>query len=700
MLPRHLSTLFAMLIFTCSLPAFAAETVLLDEIVVRATEVTTNEEVLTIREVRESPARDIGEAAGNIPGLTSLRKGAIANDIVLRGLQGDDINVLMDGVRIQGGCPSRMDPPAFHFDFAEVESIEVVKGPYDLTQAGSMGGLVNVVSKSADPGPGFSASFTVGSYEELSTSVTASMATEKADVLGGYAYKTSKPPKDGNGDRITEIYPATSRNRYREKDVDSDAYRINTYWMKAGLQLNNKTRTELNLAHQDAEHVLYPALYMDAEYDRTDRLNWTTTVDQPSGFLDEIKLQAYWTGVDHLMHDEFRESSRPNMMITRDYMMETDADTTTYGASLSGALAAGPGELRGGIDSFHKNWDAVNRSAMYMGYAPQPMIPDVDQDQIGLFAEYNWPATDTIKITTGLRLDYADTSANSLDSSRLDSLYQPYQTSNLSRDNDFFEPTANLQLNWQPEQSLELFAGLASASRMPDAQELYIGLQRIPTMMMPSATNWIGNPDLDPSRNNQVEVGIKFTGDTFFLSGSTYYSRVDDYINLVKVPDPDGPGMGTLPEAKTYRNVDAELYGGELSGQISLPLDMYLTGNLAYTHGENRDTNEPLAEIPPLAGSVALRYDIDTWFIEVQEQFADQQDRVDDTLNEEETSGWNITNIKAGMNLDQLSIYAGVNNLFDKYYFSHLSYQRDPFRTGAKVPETGSFAYLTVMYKY
>jgi iron complex outermembrane receptor protein len=95
---------------------------------------------------------------------------------------------------------------------------------------------------------------------------------------------------------------------------------------------------------------------------------------------------------------------------------------------------------------------------------------------------------------------------------------------------------------------------------------------------------------------------------------------------------------------------------------------MYLTGNLSYTHGENRDTHEPLAEIPPLAGSVALRYDIDTWFVEVQEQFADQQDRVDDTLNEEETSGWNITNIKAGLNLDQWAVYAGINNLFDKYY--------------------------------
>ena len=677
-----------------SAPVFAADTVLLDEIVVKGQEITSTEEILTIREVRESTARDIAEAVSHIPGITSRRKGSIANDIVLRGLQRDNINVLMDGVRVQGGCPSRMDPPSFHFDFAEVESIEVVKGPYDVRFAGSMGGLVNAISKRPEQGTEINATATYGSYELFHASLTGSIATETYDALAGYAYKYSLPPKSGDGKRITDIYPETSRNRYRPEAIDSKAYDIDTVWAKTGYQVTEKTRTELSAAYQDADHVLYPALFMDAEHDRTGRVNWTTSVDHPFAGMDEMNLQVYWTEVDHLMHDEFRESSRPNMMVTRDYMMETDADTTMFGVNLDGTMPLGSGELLAGLDGFYRNWDAVNRSAMFQAYAPQPMIPDVDHNQLGAFAEYKHPLSNVVTIKGGVRLDYADSEANRLTQERLDALYQPYNPgTTLDSDNDFFEPTANLQLLWQASEGVEVFAGVASASRMPDPQELYIGLQRM-------SPNWVGNPDLDPVRNNQADLGVKFSDDTFFLNGSIFFSRIDDFINLVQLSDPDGPGMGTVPPARSYRNVDAEIWGGELSGQISLPWDLYLSGTLAYTEGENRDTNTPLAEMPPLSGSVAVRYDVDTWFVEVKEVFADRQDRVDDSLNEEETSGWGITNVKAGVNLDNWSVFAGVDNLFDKYYFNHLSFQRDPFRTGARVPETGTFAYATVMYRF
>jgi iron complex outermembrane receptor protein len=235
---------------------------------------------------------------------------------------------------------------------------------------------------------------------------------------------------------------------------------------------------------------------------------------------------------------------------------------------------------------------------------------------------------------------------------------------------------------------------------MPDPEELYIGLQRIPTMMTPTLTNWVGNPSLDPVRNNQVDLGLKYSTDRFFINSSVFYSDLRDYITLVAIPDPDGPGMGNLPAARGYDNVKARIWGGEISGQVSLPFDLYLLANLAYTEGKNRDSGEPLAEMPPLSGSLGLRYDIDTFFVEVTERFADKQDRVDDQLDETETSGWGVTDIKTGLNADRWSVYAGVNNLFDKFYHSHLSYQRDPFRSGVKVPEVGAFAYVTVAYRY
>lgn len=670
---------------------WAESPTLLDEITVRGAQQSARQENLTIREVRESPARDLGEALQAVPGLSSVRKGAIANDIVLRGLQRDNINVFIDGVSLHGGCPSRMDPPSFHFDFAEVESVEVIKGPYDLANPGSLGGMVNAISKTPTKGPGFSANLGYGSYNEIDASLVGSYGGKTLDGLLGYAYKTSDVPESGDGKRLTEIYPATSKNRYRPEAIDSEAYEINTIWTRGGYKLN-KGRSEISYAYQDADHVLYPYLLMDADYDRTHRVNWTTRLKKLTDRLAALNFQVWVNTVDHLMDDTLRESSRPSMMITRPYMMQTDAETTTFGAKLTMDFKTGPGVLTAGLDAYRRNWDAVNESAMWMNYAPQAMIPDVDIDNLGAFAEYSLPLSAPLALKGGVRLDYTGVEANALTAARLASLYQPYYGPGAAADTDFTEPSANLQLTWQATEQLEIFTGIASASRPPDQQELYIGLQRM------AGKNWLGNPTLAASRNNQVDLGAKWSGETLFASASLFYSEISDYIYVVDQADPDG--AGPLIRARTYQNVDAVFWGGEFSSQLALPFDLFAQGAFSYVEAENDETGNPIAEIPPLTGRASLRYDNGTWFVEVAERFADRQDRVDPVLQEVETSGWAVTDLKAGVNWDQWSLTGGVNNLFDRYYFSHLSYQRDPFASGVKVPETGLFAYATLAYQY
>ena len=106
-----------------------AQEVLLKEIEVKAKR-EAFEDSLEVREVRESSAKDVGEALTKLSGVSKFRKGGIANEIVLRGFRRDNINVLIDDVRLHGACPNRMDPPEFHVDFSEVEKIEVIKGPF------------------------------------------------------------------------------------------------------------------------------------------------------------------------------------------------------------------------------------------------------------------------------------------------------------------------------------------------------------------------------------------------------------------------------------------------------------------------------------------------------------------------------------------------------------------------------------------
>jgi iron complex outermembrane receptor protein len=46
-------------------------------------------------------------------------------------------------------------------------------------------------------------------------------------------------------------------------------------------------------------------------------------------------------------------------------------------------------------------------------------------------------------------------------------------------------------------------------------------------------------------------------------------------------------------------------------------------------------------------------------------------------------------NVKLGASYSKLSASFVVDNLLDHYYYEHLSYFRDPFASGVKIPEPG-----------
>ena len=655
--------LVAVILFIFSISgAYAyADSIMLDEIVVKGKKESPLQESLTIREVRESPAKDIGEALQQVPGISIVRKGAIANDVVLRGQQKDNINLFLDGVRIHNACPSRMDPPAFHFDFAQVEKIEILKGPFDITNPGGIAGVINAVSKKPGKGFGSDLNLTYGSYNAVNASATASYGADRYSGLVGYAYKYSEPPKSGDGKRITEIYPSNSPNRYKADAIDSRAYDINTGWTTLGFNPTGSSKMDLSYSYQEANHVLYPYLLMDAQYDRTNQLNWNYRIEKVSPLVREIKIQAYYDKVDHGMDDRYRQSSVGR---APGYGMQTDATTQVYGAKLSGAFAAGPGNLTAGADYYNRNWDAINRTAAN-GFRDVAMIPDVYTYNAGLFVGYEMPVVKSLTAKGGIRGDNTQINA-----------HKP--TNKPSDSADFTAIAGNVQLIWTPTETLEAIVGFGSGVRPPDAQELYINSPRQQ-----------GNPFLNSTRNNEFDIGVKYAIDRFFAKAAVYYSSLDDFIYLV----PSGT-------TRTFKNIDAHIWGAEFITQLALPYNLYLKGSLAYTEGRNETDETPLSEIPPFAGVVSLRYDVDKWFVEVAENFATKQHRVDSSLNEVPTDGWATTDLKAGFRYKGFDVYGGVYNLWDKFYYSYLSYLRDPFASGVKVPENGRNFYVTVAYKF
>ena len=158
--------------------------------------------------------------------------------------------------------------------------------------------------------------------------------------------------------------------------------------------------------------------------------------------------------------------------------------------------------------------------------------------------------------------------------------------------------------------------------------------------------------------------------------------------------------------ARSYDNTGARLYGGELTYGLKVGSRWLISGGASYVRGGKDAAPElgifdtDLPEIPPLRARTAVRYGTRAWFAEAEGIAARAQRRTDSDLRETATPGYGVANIKFGIHLRRMTVTAGIDNLFNHYYLEHLSYQRDPFRNGARLAEPGRNLFLSVGFAY
>jgi len=644
------------------------------------TKTNNHQEVLEIREVRESAARDVGEALGKLDGVWKIRKGGIANDIVVRGFQQDNINVIIDGARIYGACPNNMDPPAFHVDFSEIEHVKVTKGVFDIRHEGSLGGVVDIVNKG--PAPGFRATPVVsaGSFGFLNLSGTASYARERFHALVGHSYRTSDPYTDGRGKSFIDYA------NYRPAARDKSAFDVGTSWFNFGYATRESQKLELRYSRQRGDLVLYPYLAMDGIYDNADRLNAVYRIENISSVVERVRMQGYFTTVKHWMTDEYRTSSPT----PTSFSMATFADTKALGTRIDAELR----NLLVGFEGYRRNWNAVNTMYPTAMAMHQPMIPDVESWVGGLYGQYRRLVADRLMLTAGGRLDAARMKARS--GSLNPDLYWAYKGTRITEQENF-DPSGNVWLSYSLPLHLEIFAGVGRSVRFPDPQERFIALKR-------KGSDWIGNPDLNPTRNTEVDLGFQYRDHRFMLRPTLYYSDLSNFItvhNQAKV----NPVAGIMNTgARSYQNVDAKIYGGELAYSVGILPSLLLNGGVSYTRGTKETSlttgirDADLAEMPPLRARTALRYGDSCFFGEVEHILAGSQKWIDSDLKEDPTAGYGVVSLKAGLHTKKVKLAGGIDNLFNRFYYEHFSFQRDPFRLGTKVPEPGRSIYFTIAF--
>jgi len=637
---------------------------------------------LEASELRESAARDLGEALSRKPGVWKVRKGGIANDVVLRGFREDDITVLIDGARVAGAGPNRMDPPTFHLDFSEVDRVEIGPSTARLAAQGSLGGLINVVTKKPGPGLHAEVSAVAGSWNMVNPSATVSYGTDRLAILGGFSHRSSQPYEDGSGTLFTE------EANYKSSADGVDAYDVNSLWTRLYFQPANGHELHLSYARQEADEVLYPTLMMDATIDNTDRLVAGYRWNSENSTLRSVRATAYATQVDHWMEDSLRTTSEG---APRGWGMGTQANTRIIGATAETEL--GPVVI--GFEAYNRNWEAWTEMAG-MGYMRQYSIPDVDMDVLGLSVRWVHSLAPRTRLEIGGRVDRVSTTADSEKANT--SLYYAYHDVRSTSRTDV-EPSFSLRIAHDLKAGLSLAGSLSRTVRSPDPRERYFALRKM-------WGDWVGNPELAPPKATGAELGLTWSAGSGVLTATAWTDRVDEYI-LVYSQERINMVPGVMnTRAQSYTNVDAHLRGASLDGSIAVSSRVSVTGSATYVRG----TQDPmpdlgiystnLPEMPPLSGRLAARWQNTKIFAEIEGIGSASQNQVDEDLNEATTPGWAVLNLKTGYSSGRWRVQLILANVFNRTYHEHFSYQRNPYRTGYVINEPGRNLSLTFGWSY
>ncbi|PKO50753.1 MAG: TonB-dependent hemoglobin/transferrin/lactoferrin family receptor, partial [Betaproteobacteria bacterium HGW-Betaproteobacteria-21] len=181
------------------------------------------------------------------------------------------------------------------------------------------------------------------------------------------------------------------------------------------------------------------------------------------------------------------------------------------------------------------------------------------------------------------------------------------------------------------------------------------------------------NPDLKPETSIGVELGLRATTAKLRGQVAAFDNRYKDFIESVRLTCPADPscisGLGT-----TFMSVNlsrVRIYGAEARAAWDFTPGWRLDGAVAYAHGTDESTDQPLNSIEPTRLTLGLARDAGIWGAEARLRAAVAKHRVDDSGGTVfRPDGYATADLSAWWQLHRTArIVASVNNLFDKQYW-------------------------------
>ena len=564
----------------------------------------------------------LGETLNKQPGVSSSYFGPGASRPIIRGLDGDRIRILRNGVGALDASSLSYDH-AVPLDPVNVERIEIVRGPAALLYGGNaIGGVVNTFDNRI-PTEAINGIQGAGELRYGGADTTRSSAGKLEAGDGTFALHLDANARQFNDLKI----PGYARDRHApEGEDDSD--------QKKGRLSNSSGRQDGGAVggsytwddgYAGISYSNYDSNYgSPAEDDvrirmKQDHYAFASEIRNLQGLFSSLKLNAGYTDYEHR---EIEGGEVGTTFKNKGYEARVEARHVPIGP-LNGVIGA-----------------QVNRNE-FSALGEEAFVPQTDTTTGALFILEELQATERLKLSLGGRLEHTVVDPNAKGNERFEAAdnSKRFTAGSLSSGAVF-----TLTPIWS------LAATLGYTERAPTFYELYANGAHVAT-----GTYELGNPNLSKEKAVSSDLALRFDNGTHNGSVGVFYSHFSNYIGLLgtgrTLNDEGEPDASGIPEY-TYSGVRARFVGFEAKDHWKLGENAYgkfaleLSGD--YTRATNLDTGESLPRIAPLRLSSGLLWELNRWQARVDVEHASNQGRVPD--NESGTNGYTTLGASAGYN--------------------------------------------------
>ncbi|HET9458397.1 MAG TPA: TonB-dependent receptor [Sphingomicrobium sp.] len=596
------------------------------------------------RELRPS----LGETLARLPGVSATSFGPAASAPVLRGLSGDRVRVLTDGIGTLDLSSSGPDH-ALSINPITAERIEVLRGPAALLFGSSaIGGVVNVIDtripRRKPEGPiGVAA---IGQYGSAAEERSGNAALDvpiggrlvlhadgnlsKSDDLRTGGYILSEPlRREALASPDPEIRAlADLKGELPNSASKSAEGALGLAYVDGGLNFGASVTRHTRKYQVPIRYSLVPGVEAEAPTIDLGQTRYDARAEVPlGGFFREARARG---GIGRYRHDELEE-------------------TGEIGSSFFSRGGEGRIEL---VQTERSGWGGTSgvqylqRSARIRG--EEKFLPDVRERQAGLFTLQTYVAG-PLRLEGGARVERSRLSAEA-----------DAQLGSPARERKFTAVSGSLGGQYEFLPGWRAGLSLSHSERAPAIGELFSNGPHAASQSFE-----IGNPDLKPERSNSVEISLHRTSGPVHLTANLFYSRFSSFIFQA----PTGEVEDDLPVFE-FRQGSADYYGFELSGDARLGRAAGIDWAAEFQADAVRATVKdfgPAPLIPPLrlrGALTASRGQIDGR-IEVERAFAHDRTAPFETR----TPGYTMVNAAIDWHpfadRPELTLSLIGNNLFD-----------------------------------